>query len=157
MSRWRAPDHPGPAIGEVRAGEIRPELGSYSTAVLSSGQLTFVAGPRVLLQYHPDRPPAGASGPREIGAFSATLADYPEMIGGWARDEQSAIELLADLLRSHAADSPPRGGLTPYGQALMAAHRLTRTDLIDYLRGRAEEATLAADAESLSEPSNRPS
>ena len=95
----------------------------------------------MLLQYHPDRPPAGASGPREIGAFSATLAEYPEMIGGWGRDEQSALELLADLLRSDAADSPPRGGLTPYGQALMAAHRLTRTDLIDYLRGRAEEAT----------------
>jgi hypothetical protein len=105
-------------------------------------QLSLLSEPWVTVTFHPDRPPPAATGPGDVGAYSAALEAAPGLLEGWGRSEDEALTSLAESLRPHVREQAPEGALTPLGQALMAAAVLPGEDLTGYLRRWAREPVL---------------
>ncbi|MEJ7786049.1 MAG: hypothetical protein WKF96_14685 [Solirubrobacteraceae bacterium] len=120
--------------------------------VVSDAQLSFVAAPRVVVEYDPWRAPPSATGPFELGVYAAYLDDMP-CVPGWGASEPEALGALANRLGELAEQISGTPGLGQSDQALAAAAAKTPDALCDWLAAHATPAVLCArDERSLPAP-----
>ncbi len=134
---WPPPSAP---VRPRERQDVRPTR-DHPAMAPPQDQLALLSQPWVTVIFHPDRPPPGATGPDDLGAYAAAPEAVPAL-EGWGRSEDEALTSLAQRLCSHAREQAPQETLTPLGQALTAAAVLPVEDLTAYLRGWAREPVL---------------
>jgi hypothetical protein len=104
-------------------------------------QLSLIETPRVVLEYDPRRQPPDATGPDEWGSYTAALASCP-LLSGEGSTERLALTALAMRLTDYVGAQPAPGELSATGQALVAAERLPRDEVVRWLEQQADDPVL---------------
>jgi hypothetical protein len=104
-------------------------------------QLSLIETPRLVLEFDPRRQPPDATGPFEWGSYTAALASCPSL-SGQGRTERLALTALAMRLTDCVGEQPAPRELSTTGQALVAAERLPRDEVVRWLEQRADDPVL---------------